>query len=1166
MSKISNDALKLLKEKQYFKGNENSWEDLCNRVSTAIADAEETEEMKQKIQKEIYDSMVSLDFIFSTPCLLNADKNNRGQLSSCFVADTRDNIEDICRTDAEFTKIFQRNGGVGTDLSVLRPAKEVVETSKGYAGGVITFMHKYDSTADDMTKFNPSRKGAIKINLKDNHPQIFDFIHCKDNLDILNRMNISVSFYDEFMLAVENDLDWNLEFPDYSFNKEIYNTEWDGNLNQWKSKGYPTKIYKTIKARELLKEFSESSWKTGEPGANYQSRMDIDNMNPHLSLEIYTNPCNEFTNIPYSSCNLGSINLLNCVQNGKLNLVKLADLTAKSVRWLDNMITVNVLPLKKIDEVTKAIRPIGLGIMGLADAFYALGVKYNSEEGYKIAEDIIKTMKETAIKTSVQLANERGKYPAWKGSKWEEKNIEIRNSNLLSIAPTGSISFMAGVSGGSEPNFALTYSRRTYDGNTYYVNNIIFEKKLKELGIYSNELMDKIEKNHGSCQGISEIPKNIQDIFVTAHDLTPEEHVDMIAILQQHVDLSLSKCVAKGTLVQTNKGILPIEELGNASGNDVFDSPIFNLKVRDMNGEWKKVTNHYSGGLKDTKIIKFNNGNTLECSNNHMLFTINGWKKASEITKGEQIVCRSADFNEDNNGGLQIVNEFIDYKTNANKINIPNKMSEDLATWLGMIVSDGHLTEATGNVGITCANDDVENKFIKLSTNLFHLTVQDIKITYDKRTKTTRKIFITSRNLCRWAKNIIGENCTNKQIPKQIMLGSKNEKIAFINGVTLDGYISSNKLIIYEGYSKKLAEQLFAVCCSLNLKPYFGTKPVKNGRLSTISYSVRMGENIFTPIEKHKNVKLSSTTTIPVPDYVKNMKLDTKHCLYNQLRTIRRGNYEIMKTNNAILDGYDVDFTKYIITITEIIDNINEVYDIEVEDTHSYLINNIISHNTVNFSNKAIVEDIYNIYIYAWKKGLKGLSVYRDGCRENQTLSTGKKEEIKNIKQVEFDSIQPIEKEELGETYGSNVKERVACGNLYLGLFRDNKGNLSEMFINTSKGGICQSNINAISRLVSLALRSGIKVETICDQLMGIKCPACTILRSQGKDVGISCPDTVGQYILEKYKQGSTMIVEKVQRKKKPTKNEKMKCPNCGEQMRMEAGCVVCNCGFSRCG
>lgn len=763
MSRLTENAIKLLQEKQYFRENEKAWGDLCHRVATAIASAEENNNKKEEIFNQVYTAMTNLDFIFSTPVLLNADETHKGQLSSCFVLQVKDNIESICQLDAHFAKIFQRNGGAGANLSALRPAKSKVETSNGYAGGVISFMRKYDSTADEMTKHNPSRKGALKINLSVFHPQIYEFIACKDDTTQLQRMNISVSLSDEFMKAVEEDGEWNLRFPDYSWNKEIYNNEWNGEIEEWEAKGYPVKIYQTVKARDLFHAICEHAWKTGEPGINFSNTMKKDNKNQHISTIVETNPCSEFSNIPYSSCNLGSINLSNFVKEDKtFDIDRFKDIVYKAIRWFDNMITINNLPLKEIEEITKGIRPVGLGFMGFAHAMFKMGIKYNSQEGYDFAKKIVTTMREVAEIASIDLAKERGAYPLWKGSMWEKEGKRIRNSSLLSIAPTGSISFIANTSGGCEPEFALVYTRRTYDGNLYYVINEIFKNKLDELGIYSEELMQKIVNNHGSCQDIKEIPKDIQEVFVTAHDIKPEEHLKMLAIIQEYVDLSVSK--------------------------------------------------------------------------------------------------------------------------------------------------------------------------------------------------------------------------------------------------------------------------------------------------------------------------------------------------------------------------------------------------------------------TINLSNTATIEDVENVYKEAWKLKVKGLTVYRDGSRENQTLSVIRKKENKDSNNVEFDSISPIKKEDLGETYGTNVKEKVACGNLYLGLFRDNKGNLSEMFINTSKGGICQSNINAISRLVSLALRSGIKVEAICDQLMGIKCPACTILRSQGKEIGMSCPDTIGQYILEKYKQGNTMIVEKVQRKKKQVKNEKMKCPNCGEQMRMESGCVICTCGFSRCG
>jgi ribonucleoside-diphosphate reductase alpha chain len=225
---------------------------------------------------------------------------------------------------------------------------------------------------------------------------------------------------------------------------------------------------------------------------------------------------------------------------------------------------------------------------------------------------------------------------------------------------------------------------------------------------------------------------------------------------------------------------------------------------------------------------------------------------------------------------------------------------------------------------------------------------------------------------------------------------------------------------------------------------------------------------------------------------------------------------------------------------------------------------------TINFNNSATEEDIKDIVLYGWKNGCRGLAVYRDGSRENQTLSTSKEESNKQKESLFiFDTIDPIEKDDLGETYGTSIKKRVACGNLFIQLFRDGSGNLAEMFINTSKSGICQSNINAISRLVSIGLRSGIKVEYLCDQLIGIKCPACTVLKSKGEKVESSCAEAIGKYIMDKYKQGTVTIKEhKVKSKNNKTikKEDKNKCPNCGEKLRMESGCIICNCGFSKCG
>lgn len=278
-----------LLRKRYFHENESTWEDLCLRVSTAIADAEETEELKQKWQKIFYDMMVDMEFIPSSPCLLNAEVNNPGQLSSCFIIKISDSIESIYQVKAQMAKIYQKNGGVGFNISSLRPKNSVVETSKGYSCGPVGFMEEFNLTTDIVTR-NNNRRGALKIDLAVWHPDIYEFIHAKDDTSKLQYMNISVSITDKFMNAVLNDEKWDLKFPDYSWDKEVYDAEWDGDIEAWEAKGYPTMLYQRVNAKDLYREIMECAWSTGEPGTSFIDHMDKDNPNPHLGKVMGTNP------------------------------------------------------------------------------------------------------------------------------------------------------------------------------------------------------------------------------------------------------------------------------------------------------------------------------------------------------------------------------------------------------------------------------------------------------------------------------------------------------------------------------------------------------------------------------------------------------------------------------------------------------------------------------------------------------------------------------------------------------------------------------------------------------------------------------------------------------------------------------------------------------------
>ena len=511
-SALDDNAKKLLK-RRYTQEGEKNWNEVVHRVVNYVGTSEE----KISVYK---DKLLNLEFIPSSPCIINADANS-GQLSSCFVIEVEDSIESIMKGLADCAKIFQMSGGSGFNISKLRPKGDPVKTAGGYSSGPISFLNLFDSLVNEVKQGN-LRKGAIKADMNAHHPDIFEFVDCKNNKEKLNNMNISVSCGNEFMHAVKHDLSWDLHFEG--------------------------KIYDTVMARDLWNKIVDSAHKTGEPGVSFRDNMEKDNMNPHMGTITGTNPCNEFTNIPYSSCNLGSINLEKVLHKREdgyvIDFHRLKNNTQIGTYFISDMIDNNNLPIPEIEEVTNDIRPAGLGVMGFANMLYKLGVPYGSEESIEITKSIFNNIQANALKANMELAEEKGVYPAWEGSKWEEEGIKVNLSSMLSIAPTGSISILAGTTGGIEPAFALAYTRRTDDGDTFYTFNEVFKNALKEREIeVTKGLAKKIEENGGSCQGINEIPQDIQEVFVTSRDISPDKHLEVLKTVNDYVDLSISKTI-----------------------------------------------------------------------------------------------------------------------------------------------------------------------------------------------------------------------------------------------------------------------------------------------------------------------------------------------------------------------------------------------------------------------------------------------------------------------------------------------------------------------------------------------------------------------------------------------------------------------------------------------
>ncbi len=523
--KLSENAITVL-EKRYLEKDENgnlieNVEGMFRRVAKAIAAADKDYTDKaglDKIEKQFFDMMADLEFLPNSPTLMNAGRP-LGQLSACFVLPVEDTMEGIFEAIKNAALIHKSGGGTGFSFSRLRPKGSSVNSTGGVASGPISFMKVFNA-ATEAVKQGGTRRGANMGILRVDHPDIMEFISCKkDNTEITN-FNISVGITEDFMKAVEYNLEYELIDP--KTKKPV------GKLN----------------AKKVFDIIVEMAWKNGEPGIIFLDRLNRDNVTPKLGEFESTNPCGEQPLLPYEACNLGSINLYNMLNEEKnsLDFDKLAVTVRKAVHFLDNVIEMNKYPLPEIDQMTRGTRKIGLGIMGWADILCAMRIPYNSQQAIDFADKVMSFIRDNAQKASQELAEQKGVFPYYDDSIFVKKGIKIRNSTTTTIAPTGTLSLIAGVSSGIEPLFAISYIRNVMDNNELIEVNPVFKDAAIKGNFYSEELMKKIAKS-GTIKDIEEIPKKIRDIFVTAHDVGPEWHVKMQAAFQRHTDNAVSKTV-----------------------------------------------------------------------------------------------------------------------------------------------------------------------------------------------------------------------------------------------------------------------------------------------------------------------------------------------------------------------------------------------------------------------------------------------------------------------------------------------------------------------------------------------------------------------------------------------------------------------------------------------
>lgn len=575
---LTDNALRVLEKRILARDNigriAETPEEMFRRVARCIAAADlqhGTREEAAASEAAFFDVMTSLEFLPNSPTLMNAGRN-LAQLSACFVLPIEDSMDGIFGTLRDTALIQKSGGGTGFSFSRLRPREDTIKSTNGVSSGPVSFMRLYNF-ATEVTKLGGKRAGANMAILRDDHPDIEEFIAAKANPLELNTFNISVAVTDEFMQRVRAGESHKLINP------------------------RTHAIERELDARSVFDKIVESAWRNGEPGVIFIDRINRDNPTPELGEIESTNPCGEQPLLPYESCVLGSINLAKFYRDGRIDYARLNQVVRIGVHFLDNIIDVSEYPVPQIAELTKLNRKIGLGVMGWADLLILMGIPYDSEEAIKLGEEVMGFISNEALEASIELARQRGPFPRWFHEGIYKATDDLRegrprsqrrNATVTTVAPTGTISLLANCSSGIEPIYSIVYRRLSFESERMMFAHPLFEQYARARGFYTEALMRRVAEA-GSLVRLSDVPEEARRLFVTTHEISPEWHVRMQAAFQKHIDAAVSKTInfAADALVEdVKKAYLLAHELG-CKGITVYrdgsrEKQVLSTELEDM--------------------------------------------------------------------------------------------------------------------------------------------------------------------------------------------------------------------------------------------------------------------------------------------------------------------------------------------------------------------------------------------------------------------------------------------------------------------------------------------------------------------------------------------------------------------------------------------------------